>query len=1425
MRRLSVLFGLLVFATPAYAQYPVPIVGLEGGGVGITDVQLAGDGSFYVTGTFDDSLALSATAALAALKTTSPNGATFVARYDASGTLTWAHKFVGLSFVGAESAAPKTLIAVLPDGDVAIQGLLSTGVTMDLDPSAQTLIVGRGLAGPNAGAAGFTARFDGATGALEWGGQQALTSDSQLLVVGQPFASDGQRLYLSILGAQDVDLTADSIAVNGPSLVALSVADGSVEYVVPSTRGTQVAARGGSVYVLNALDITGRVGYTLVRHDAANGSETWRFAPTVGGDMPDALAVDASGDVYLSGGLTSSADFWGVALDPTKSAEVTLRRTNTSKAFLASISSAGALRWSGNTGEDNGFNTLALSVDGGSVYTFSVGIRKYASSDGSLTVSTPASVGNPLLRAGDARGARAIAFVDSPRNGTQSFIALPPGYPQNVIAPFNTSDLTLGALNPVTPPAAPTQIRPLAGTGVPYRDVRFSWTPVTGATGYDVTIASSPQSFTQRFSVADTFKVTNLQGSRTYTWSVRAKVGVIAGAETPGIAITTEAEPPLIAGPTITSPANGQTGIAFDRGVRVEWNAVSGADGYTLLLERGVLRPNSVGVFDFFPILSDTISGGSTTSTVLNSPLITGATTYQLRMYATQGGREGFRASFVRFATFDDANLPKPTILTPAAGNPTPTRSGPIAALWTSVRAAQRYAVTVETRNGFGADYAARYVTTDTSFVVPPVQTRPNNRVYLSVRAINSRGREGEAATVDWISATPILTAPTLAASTTGNAATFSWPAVAEAIRYEVEVNTTAAFDSTGIVRVGGSASGSLILRRLPANASLFARVRARAGLMAGPWSTSAPFTTGAADAGLTISAVMPLSVVAGESITVDGTGFAADARAFVGLVEGEVTAQSATQLVVRVPRGVIAGRVRVASGGSAADGPLVRVSRTQTYPFNPDGIASRDTVFSTRNTDASYGNRWDVADLNGDGRVDLMRLDQTANISVRAALATGNGWGEPATAQGIVTGNYQNDFRNSTMRHDFDGDGRLDLAAAFFRRYESGYITISLNRSNGDTLAFAPGVQLEFDSAPTGMNAVDLNGDGRDELIVVLRRGEIVAMENLSGSGALAFGMRASWPYNSLLYSQSQVELWDADFDGDGRVDIAYSRIGGAGTLVVTMRNAGASSLSSASFAVDSVQYDSFLALQDAGDVDGDGKVDLVGKGAYTDDAFTEQELIVLRNTASVGALGAAAFSAPQRQTVVSSSLNEMQLVDLNGDGVLDLAGTIRDQNTGATDLVIFRGGTGGLGAQTRFSNANLAFATDLDADGQIELYSGTFDGDSFEYGIARLDLSTVATAIEGDASALALALEGTWPHPAVGNTTVPFALPTAGHVRLTLYDLMGRRVALLTDQTLAAGPQRASLDAGSLAAGTYLLVLEHDGARVAKTVVVMGR
>jgi hypothetical protein len=58
-----------------------------------------------------------------------------------------------------------------------------------------------------------------------------------------------------------------------------------------------------------------------------------------------------------------------------------------------------------------------------------------------------------------------------------------------------------------------------------------------------------------------------------------------------------------------------------------------------------------------------------------------------------------------------------------------------------------------------------------------------------------------------------------------------------------------------------------------------------------------------------------------------------------------------------------------------------------------------------------------------------------------------------------------------------------------------------------------------------------------------------------------------------------------------------------------------------------------------------------------------------------------------------------------------------------------------------------------------------------------------------------------------------VRYRLPQATHVRLTLYDIMGRQVATLVDDDRAAGDHSISMDATHLAAGIYHYRLDANG------------
>jgi hypothetical protein len=68
-------------------------------------------------------------------------------------------------------------------------------------------------------------------------------------------------------------------------------------------------------------------------------------------------------------------------------------------------------------------------------------------------------------------------------------------------------------------------------------------------------------------------------------------------------------------------------------------------------------------------------------------------------------------------------------------------------------------------------------------------------------------------------------------------------------------------------------------------------------------------------------------------------------------------------------------------------------------------------------------------------------------------------------------------------------------------------------------------------------------------------------------------------------------------------------------------------------------------------------------------------------------------------------------------------------------------------------------------------------------------------------------------YPNPFRSSASLAFTLDRPGHVRLAIFDVLGRQARVLLDRDLPAGDHRQSIDANGLAAGTYLYRLEADG------------
>jgi PKD repeat protein len=79
-------------------------------------------------------------------------------------------------------------------------------------------------------------------------------------------------------------------------------------------------------------------------------------------------------------------------------------------------------------------------------------------------------------------------------------------------------------------------------------------------------------------------------------------------------------------------------------------------------------------------------------------------------------------------------------------------------------------------------------------------------------------------------------------------------------------------------------------------------------------------------------------------------------------------------------------------------------------------------------------------------------------------------------------------------------------------------------------------------------------------------------------------------------------------------------------------------------------------------------------------------------------------------------------------------------------------------------------------------------------------------------------------YPNPFSRQTTIEYALPEPKAVRLVVYDVLGRRVATLTDGRKEGGFHRVRWDAaGRLSSGTYLLRLQAGGAEASRRVTLV--
>lgn len=345
--------------------------------------------------------------------------------------------------------------------------------------------------------------------------------------------------------------------------------------------------------------------------------------------------------------------------------------------------------------------------------------------------------------------------------------------------------------------------------------------------------------------------------------------------------------------------------------------------------------------------------------------------------------------------------------------------------------------------------------------------------------------------------------------------------------------------------------------------------------------------------------------------------------------------------------------------------------------------------------------------DVNGDGRPDLAVTNRGSNtVSVRLNL----------TAPGAATTTYSaaQDFDTgsgpaSVVATDIDGDGRPDLVVANANADTTGVSVLLNTTAAGATLpdytaarAFATG------SGSASVTATDVDRDGRPDLAVTQPGSDsVTVLLNATEAGAEVPAFAAAGTFAAGAGPRAAVA---ADFDGDGRPDLAVANEGGDSVSVLINATAAGDAVAAYAAAVSFATGSRPRAIV-ALDLNGDGRADLITANAGG------ASVSVLLNTTTPGA-DTPAFTAPS-DFAAGNEPASIAAVDADDDGRADLAVA----NAGSDDVSVLLNTTA-VNADTPVFTAASGFGV---GDGPRALATADFDGDG---------LGDLATANTGDDS-----------------------------------------------------------------------------------------
>jgi hypothetical protein len=359
------------------------------------------------------------------------------------------------------------------------------------------------------------------------------------------------------------------------------------------------------------------------------------------------------------------------------------------------------------------------------------------------------------------------------------------------------------------------------------------------------------------------------------------------------------------------------------------------------------------------------------------------------------------------------------------------------------------------------------------------------------------------------------------------------------------------------------------------------------------------------------------------------------------------------------------------------------------------------------------------LSDVNGDGKLDILAANycnsDCSSGTVSVLLGNGDGTFQPAVAYNTGTSSSI-----AMVVRDVNGDGKPDLLVLdqCVGSCASGGLSVLLG--NGDGTFQTAIVYPSSGNSSQGIAAADLNGDGK--LDVAIANACNNNSDCSSGSVSVFLGngdgtFQNAVSVSSVGYSSNGLAI--GDVNGDGHADLVVSNQCNSssnctsGTLSVALGNGNGTFQSAVQYPSGGL-YTQSVAL---GDLNGDGKLDIVATNQCQSNSNCENgnsTSVLLGNGDGTFQLNASyAAGSSNFDELEGPSLSTVSLADTNGDGKLDVlvtnscSGADFDCGSGAINVLLGYG-DGTLQAGIIYSapgSANGLATGDVNGDGKPDL------------------------------------------------------------------------------------------------------------------------